>query len=89
MGERRTMKPGRLAELCNPLNHNGMSDHGGDFSTTGKKRKTYGRFLGMIFLGGSWPTLIVERQRLAREEIPKNRKNTKKSAKYFSPAPRF
>jgi len=35
----------------------------------------------MIFLGGVGSALVVERQRLAKEKIPKNMENAKKSAK--------
>jgi hypothetical protein len=35
----------------------------------------------MIFFGGVGAALAAQKQRVAMEEIPKNRKNTKKCAK--------
>jgi hypothetical protein len=43
----------------------------------------------MIFLGGVRSTLVFERQLLATQKVSKNRKNAKKSVKYFSVAPAF
>jgi hypothetical protein len=42
-----------------------------------QNRKTYGRFLGMIFL--KWPGRMVvpNLQRLGTDKIPENRKNGK------------
>jgi hypothetical protein len=37
-----------------------------------KKRKTYGRFLGMIFFGGFQPALVAGRQGVAKEKITQN-----------------
>jgi hypothetical protein len=37
----------------------------------------------MILFGGVGSAVVVERQRLAAEKVPKNRINSKKSAKYF------
>ena len=53
----------------------------GNCGTSGKKPKTYGRFLGTIFFGGVGSRLVAERQGVAREKIPQNRKNSKKSVK--------
>jgi hypothetical protein len=63
--------------------------HGGDFGTVWKNRKTYGRFLGMIFLEGSGCAFVLARQLVATPKIPKSRKNTKKSVKYFRRTPCF
>jgi hypothetical protein len=43
----------------------------------------------MIFGGGVWFALVIETQWLATQEIQKNRKNAKKSLKYFPSAPGF
>jgi hypothetical protein len=59
------------------------NSHGGDFGTGAKKRKTYGRFFGMIFFGGVWAALVLEGQGVAGQKIPKIRKSAKKSVKYF------
>jgi hypothetical protein len=53
------------------------SDHG----TSGNGQKTYGSVFGMIFFGEVESLLVIERQRLATVETPKNRKNAKKGAK--------
>jgi hypothetical protein len=53
----------------------------GDYRTSGNGQKTYGRFLGMIFLGGVGSPLVLERQPVTREKIQKSQKNAKKSAK--------
>jgi hypothetical protein len=37
-----------------------------------KKQKTYGRFLGMIFLGGFQPALVAGRQRVANGKMMQN-----------------
>jgi hypothetical protein len=63
--------------------------HGRDITKTIKKRKTYRRFLGMIFLRGLKSTLMIETQWLAMPKFPKNRKNAKKSVKYSPRTPRF
>jgi len=60
-----------------------------DFATEPKNQKTYGRLLGMIYFGGVGSTLVLGTQRLAKEKFPKNRKNTKKSVKYFRGCRRF
>ena len=52
-----------------------------DYGTEPENRKTYGRFLGMIFFGRSKPTVVIERQHLTTPKSSKNRKNTKKSVK--------
>jgi hypothetical protein len=54
-----------------------------------KKRKTYRRFLGMIFLEGHKLMVIPAWQRLATEKITKNRKNTKKNVILLGADPRF
>jgi hypothetical protein len=61
----------------------------GDYGTSRKGQKTYGSVLGTIFFGGVGSPHIVERQLLAMEKIPKNRKNACKSAKYFPSDPGF
>src|ERR1700733_6032280 len=61
----------------------------GDIGTVRKKRKTYGRFLGMIFFEGVWQAVVLARQRLAMRKIQKKRKNAKKSVKYFPRNPHF
>jgi hypothetical protein len=63
--------------------------HGADFTANGKKRKTYGRFLGMIYFGGVGFALALGTQGLATPKIPKNGKKAKKSVKYFPSDPRF
>jgi hypothetical protein len=50
-------------------------------STSRNGQKTYGSVFGMIFFGGVGSLLVTENQQLAAGKIPKNRKNTKKSAK--------
>src|ERR1700678_590938 len=60
-----------------------------DCGTEPKNQKTYGRFLGMIFFGGSNAAEVVERQHLTALKTSKNRKNTKKSVKYFRLDPCF
>jgi hypothetical protein len=52
-----------------------------DYGTSRNGQKTYGSVFGMIFLEGLGAALVVERQWLAAEKIPKNMENTKKSAK--------
>jgi hypothetical protein len=71
------------------LNDSVIIDHGDDFTPTRKKRKTYYRFLGMIFFGAVCSALVLEAQRLATQEIPENRKNAKKNVKYSSSDPCF
>jgi hypothetical protein len=53
----------------------------GDDGTGRNGPKTYGSVFGTIFLGGVGSALMVERQWVAMEKVPGNRKNTKKSAK--------
>jgi hypothetical protein len=60
-----------------------------DDGTEPKNQKTYGRFLGMIFFGGSKPLVVIERQHLAMPQSSKNRKTAKKSLKYFRLHPCF
>jgi hypothetical protein len=60
-----------------------------DYGIFRNKQKTYHRFFGTIFFGGVGSPLVVERQRLATEKIPKKRKNAKEYAKNFSSDPGF
>jgi hypothetical protein len=64
-------------------------DHVAEFTPSCEKRKTYGRFLGAIFLEKVGSALVIERQWVALQQIPKNRKNAKKSVKYFPSDLRF
>jgi hypothetical protein len=43
----------------------------GDFVTHPKKRKTYRRFLGMIFFGEVCALFVADWQRVAKEKITK------------------
>jgi len=43
----------------------------------------------MIFFGVFQPTLVIEKQRLATQEIPKKSKNAKKSSNNFPANPHF
>jgi hypothetical protein len=49
----------------------------GDDGTSLKKQKAYRRFLGTIFFGEVQPLQVPENQPFARQQVPKNRKNTK------------
>jgi hypothetical protein len=60
-----------------------------DYGTSRNKQKTFHRFSGTISFGGVGLLLVVGGQWLATEKIPKNRKNAKKSAKYFPWDPGF
>ena len=61
----------------------------GYLSTKLKDQKTHGGFSGTIFFGGAGSPHVAHNQRLAMAKIPKNRKNAKKSVKYFPRDPRF
>jgi hypothetical protein len=63
--------------------HSGLSFRPscGDYGTSRNGQKTYGSVFGMIFFGGAESRLVIERQWIMTEKIPKNRKNAKKSAK--------
>jgi hypothetical protein len=60
-----------------------------NFGTGSKKRKTYRRFLGMIYFGGVRAALVFEGQRVATKILSKSRKSAKKSVKYFLPKAHF
>jgi hypothetical protein len=53
----------------------------GHFGMEGEKRKTYGRFLGMIFFGGAQAAVTIGEEGLVTPEGAKTGKTTKKSAK--------
>jgi hypothetical protein len=55
----------------------------GDYGISRNGQKTYGSVLGTIFFGGVGSLLAAVNQQLATEKIQKNRKNAKKSVKYF------
>jgi hypothetical protein len=52
-------------------------------------RKTYRRFSGTIFFGGLRFPQVPGQEELARPEIPKNRKNTRKNVIFWARTPRF
>jgi hypothetical protein len=57
--------------------------HAGNLTRSAQNRKTYGRFLGMIFLEGHRSMVVPAWQRLATQKIFKNRKNPKTSVILF------
>jgi hypothetical protein len=59
------------------------------FTRTRKKPKTYGRLFGRFFWGAGKSAKNPEPQHLPRLEIPKNRKNTKKSGFFKARPPDF
>jgi hypothetical protein len=54
-----------------------------------KKRKTYVRFLGMIFWGVFQSALVAGRQWVAKAKTTKNCKRTKKSVIFLARPPVF
>ena len=52
-------------------------------------QKTYRRFLGTIFSGGSKPALVAGRQRVANKQIAQNRKISKKISFFLGGPPVF
>jgi len=58
-----------------------FSIHGGDFGTGQKNQKTYGRFLGTIFLEGFQAAVVAGRQGVGKTNLTQKWKNTKKSVK--------
>jgi hypothetical protein len=63
--------------------------HDENLTLSVQNRKTYRRFLGMIFFGGSGSLVITAWQRFATEKIEENRKNTKKNIILLGADPRF
>jgi hypothetical protein len=63
--------------------------HDENLTISAQNRKTYRRFLGMIFLEGHKSIVITALQRLATEKISENRKNTKKNIILLGADPRF
>jgi hypothetical protein len=75
--------------LCLNGLHIILYSHDENLTTSAQNRKTYRRFLGMIFLEGHKLMVITAWQRLATEKIKENRKNTKKNVILLGAAPRF
>jgi hypothetical protein len=59
-------------------------DHGHDFTTVLKNKKTYRRLFGMIFFEASQSMVVAALQHLATRKILKNRKNTKANSFFIS-----
>ena len=57
--------------------------HDDHLTRVAKTQKTYGRFLGMIFLEGFGPLVNPVLQWVAMEKIQLNWKNTKKNVIFF------
>jgi hypothetical protein len=60
-----------------------------DCGTKPEHQKTYRRFLGAIYFGGAKSAVPIERKHLTTPKSAKNRKNAKKSVKYFRLDPCF